>query len=577
MNGFVAFRRPQRAEPPAGFVGPDSLELLPRRIRSGSTWCETLAVTGFPREVRPGWLQPLLSYRGPVDVSLHVEPIPPEVAANRLRRQLARLESTRRLDQQKSKLPDPYIDAAADDATELAGRLARGEDRLFRAGLYVTVRAPSQEELDEEVPKVRSLLGSLLLDVRPVTFRALEGLVTTLPLGLDALKLRRTFDTRALATTFPFASTEIQSSGGILIGRNAETGSLVFADRFASKGGYSQVILARTGGGKSYLAKLMVLRSLYQGAEVFFIDPENEYERLGRAVGGAVIRLGPDGDRLNPLDLRKPGHIYAVTDQVAFCIDLVATLLGGITPEEKGELDPAVHAAYAGAGITADPNTHTRPAPLLADAVAALGENAVARSLAARLEPFVHGSFNGLFDRPTTVRPTGHVVVFALRDLPDELRAAGTLLACDAVWRTVRSGGDRARIVVVDEAWLLLQSERAADFLERFARSSRKYGFGLTTITQQVSDVVGSRFGRTIVDNAADTFLLRQSAEGAQELAEFFKLSQGECNFLANCRQGHGLYCSDSGRVALEVIASPEEHELVHSDPPQIVAREVAP
>lgn len=572
MRGWA--RRRHAEEPPPGFIGPESMEVLPRRVRSGSTWCETLAATRFPREVRPGWLQPLLSYRGPVDVSLHVEPLAPELAANQLRRQLARLESTRRLDQQKSKLPDPYLEAAIEDATELAGRLARGEDRLFRAGVYVTVRAGSQEELDEEVPKVRSLLGSLLLDVRPVTFRALEGLVTTLPLGLDALRLRRTFDTKALATTFPFASTEMQTSGGILVGRNAKSGSLVFCDRFDSDGGYSQVILARTGGGKSYLAKLTVLRSLYQGVEVFIIDPENEYERLGRAVGGTVIRLGREGERLNPLELWNPGSIEAIGEQARFCHTVVATLLGGLSSEDKTELERAIHAAYERAGIKEwDPLTHARPAPLLADVVSALGDSPTARSLADRLEPFVHGSFKGLLDRPTTVRPTGHLVVFGLRDLPEELRPAGTLLACDAVWRAVRSGGDRPRIVVVDEAWLLLQHERAASFLEFLARSARKYGCGVTTITQQVSDVVATKYGRTLLDNAATRILLRQSAESAQDLVDTLNLSQGECNYLARCETGHGLYCTDEGRVALEVIASPEEHELVHADPPQIAAR----
>src|SRR5919106_649344 len=302
MRSLLARTRSGRSIPPA-LIGPDSLDVRPRRLQVGDTWCETLAVTGYPREVSPGWLQPLLAYPGAVDVALHVEPIPAEIAAHHLRDQLARLESSRRLDEKHSKLPDPGLEVAVTDATDLATRLARGEDRLFRVGLYVTVRAGSEKALEEQVSKVRSLTASLLLDARSVTFRAFEGFVTTLPLGLDALKLRRSFDTRALATTFPFDSAEIENRGGTLVGRNVHSGSLVFHDRYGLEN-YNQVVLACSGAGKSYLAKLLVLRSLFEGTEVLVIDPESEYERLAQAVGGTVIRLGAKGQFVNPLDVR---------------------------------------------------------------------------------------------------------------------------------------------------------------------------------------------------------------------------------------------------------------------------------
>lgn len=557
--------------PPAGLIGPDAVEVSMRRVKVGETWCETSAMTRWPRAVRHGWLQPLLSYPGAVDVALCVEPYPSELAMNRLRRQLARLESTRRLDEKRSKLSDPELEAAAEDTADLQGRLARGEDRLFRVGLYITARADSEGDLDQEAGKIRSLARSLLLGPSPVTFRALEGWISTLPLGLDALGLKKTFDTSALATAFPFASAELDMSGGVLLGRNATSGGLIFCDRFAHEN-YNQVLLAESGTGKSYLAKLMVLRSLYQGTEVLVIDPENEYERLARAVDGTVIRLGPYGERLNPLDLWDTTESNPLTDQALFCHTLLSTLLGGTTSEERADLDRAILAAYERAGITSDRRTHSRPAPLLADVVAALSQDDSARSLAKRLERFVSGSHKNLFDAPTTVRPRGQLVVFSLRDLPDELKAPGILLALDTVWRTVRSNQRRRRVVVVDEAWMLLtdRDDSGARFLARLAKSARKYWCGLVTITQNVGDVVSSELGKTVLTNASSQVLLKQSSQAIDAVGDAFRLSEGERSYLRTCPVGHGIYIAGTSRAALEVLGSDEEHELATSDPREL-------
>jgi type IV secretory pathway VirB4 component len=562
----------------ASLVGPDSAEVFPRRVSYGDTWCETVVVTGYPRQVKPGWSQPLLSFPGAADVALHVEPFPSQLAAERLRRQLARLESSRRIDQQHSKLPDPGLEVAVEDTTDLAGRLARGEDRLFRVGLYVTVRAESEEALDREIARVRSLASSMLLDVRPVTFRALQGLVSTLPLGIDALKLRRIFDTTALATTFPFASTEIEMSGGILLGRNAASGSLVFSDRFALDN-HNQVILAQSGAGKSYLAKLMVLRSLFHGIDVMVVDPENEYERLARAVGGAFIKLGANQEAINPLDLPRTKTDDALTEAAHFCHTLCSTLLKGTTADERAALDRAILAAYEAQGITSDPRTHARPAPVLSDVVPQLGEQSVERSLSIRLRPFISGSYKGLFDRATTVKPEGHLVVFSLRDVPDdpkEIHAAAIMSALNAVWREVRAGERKPRVVVVDEAWLLLCEESAAHFLARLAKSARKYWCGLTTVTQDVGDVLSSELGQAVLTNSATQVLLRQSPQAIPALAQAFQLSEGERSYLQTCDQGRGLFCSGTERAALHVVASPQEHELVTSDPAELHALEAA-
>jgi type IV secretory pathway VirB4 component len=576
MRSFKPVRRAARDATPGALLGPDSVEVLPRRVRTGDTWCETFAVMGFPRQVSQGWLQPLMSYPGPLDVAVHVEAFPTELASDRLRRQLARLESSRRMDQQRGRLFDPGLETAVEDVTDLSGRLARGEDKLFRVGLYLTVRADSQEALEREARAVRAVAASLLLDVRPVTFRALEGFITTLPLGVDGLRLRRTFDTTALATTFPFSSSEIESGDGILLGKNASSGSLIFSDRFEHEN-HNEIILAKSGVGKSYLTKLTVLRSLYRGIEVWVIDPDNEYVRLAEAVGGTVVRLGEGADALNPLDLRDCGGGDALKQAALFCHTLCSTLLQGTNPEERAVLDRAILAAYEARGITADPLTHARPAPLLEDVLAHLGAGSTEKSLVTRLQTFVTGSHAGLFERETTVRPEGHLVVFSLRDLPDEpaeLRAAATLTALDATWRRVRSGPRRPRIVIIDEAWILLKEPSAARFVFRLAKSARKYWCGLTTVTQDLADVLSTDLGQAVITNSSSQVLLRQAPQTIKALAEAFQLSKGESSYLQNCDVGTGLYCAGSERAALEVIASDREHLLATSKPEELEALE---
>lgn len=559
---------------PAGVIpGPDAVEVGARSLRVGAGVCRTFAVTGYPREVGPGWLEPLLTQPGRAEVAVHVAPVAPALAADRLRRQLARLESSRRIDAAKGRLADPEVDVAASDARDLADRLARGEGRLFRVGLYVTVRASDDEAMEAECSRLRALLSSLLLDAHPATFRSLQGWVTTLPLGIDALGMTRTFDTAALAASFPFASSELSDPSGVLYGLNARSQGLVFWDRFAQPN-HNGVILARSGAGKSYLAKLEALRSLYAGVDVAVVDPEDEYRRLAEATGGAYLHLGAPGARLNPFDLG--GEPDALARRGMFVHTLVALLLGEAPdPAARAALDRGIVAAYAARGITADARTHARPAPVLADLAAALEADAdpAAIALAARLAPFTTGTHRGLFDGPTTTRPEGHLVVFSLRDLPEETKAVGTLVVLDALWRQVSDPARRRRrLVVVDEAWLLMRDPAGARFLFRLAKSARKHWCGLSVVTQDAADLLGSELGQAVVANAATQVLLRQAPQAIDALAEAFRLSEGECAFLLAAQRGEGILAAGGERVAFRAVASPAEHRLVTSDPAELKA-----
>ena len=556
---------------PATALGPEALEVHPRALRLGEEWCRTCTVTGYPREVGLGWLEPLSTHPGRLDVALHIEPVPAPVAAERLRRQLARLESGRRADAAKGRLVDPDVEVAAADARALAQGLARGEQKLFSVSLTLTVHAQSEQALEVECNRVRALCSSLLLDAQAATWRSLQGWVTTLPLGVDDLGVRRSFDTAALSAAYPFALSEFTTTTGVLYGTAAKGAGLVCWDRFACDN-YNSVILARSGAGKSYLAKLEALRSLYQGVEVAVVDPEDEYRRLAEAVGGAYVHLGAPGVRVNPFDL-GPGPEPLVR-QALFVHTLVAVLLGEpVGPDAKPALDRAILAAYASVGITSDPRTHARPAPVLADLAAALDADGdpAAQALAARLAPFTTGTHRGLFDGPTTVRPVGHLVVFSLRDLPDELRAAGTLLTLDAIWRRVADQAyRRRRLVIVDEAWLLMRDPEGAKFLYRAAKSARKHWCGLAVVTQDAADLLSSPLGMAVVANAATQILLRQAPQAIDVLAEAFGLSDGERAWLLGAAKGDGLLASGAERVAFHVLASPAEHRLVTSDPAEL-------
>jgi hypothetical protein len=565
-----------------GVVGPSAVQVGPGHVRVGGGYAATLVVTGYPGEVGAAWLDPLLAWPARLDVAVHIDPLAPPVAAARLRRQRARWESVRRADAEAGRVRDPDAQAAAQDAADLAERIARGEARLFRVGVYLTVHAQTAEELEAAVADVRAVAAGVLLDTHPATWRQLQGWTSTLPLGCDTVGMRRVMDTDALAAAFPLACPDLPAplpgepgaGGGMLYGVNPDSSGVVWWDRWAQDN-HNSVVLARSGAGKSYFVKLEVLRCLIDGVHVAVLDPEHEYLRLAEAVGGTTVALGGDGVRLNPLDI-PPGDTRpdALTRRALFLHTLVAVLLGEQPPPgERAALDAALIAAYDQAGIHTDPTTWARPAPLLRDlhqVLAAQGSDS-AQTLAARLAPWVTGSHRALFDGPTTTVPTGRLVVWSTRHLPDELRPAGMLLALDTIWRDVDTPAVRTphpprRLVVVDEAWTLLQTTHGAAFLYRLAKAARKRRAGLTVVTQDVTDLLGSDLGRAVLSNAATQILLRQAPQAADAVAEAYGLTTGETRLLLTAPRGQGLLLSGTHRVAFHALASPTEHHLCTDD-----------
>ncbi|WP_435831574.1 VirB4 family type IV secretion system protein [Catellatospora methionotrophica] len=566
----------------AAVVGPSAVEVTPNWLRVGDGYAATLVITGLPTLVGPAWLSPLTSWPGRIDITQHISPFTGPQSAQMLRRQRARLESSRRLDADHGRLTDPATEAAAEDAADLADRVARGQSKLHDVATYVTIHATDLDELAEAVAHVRASAASTMLDTQPVTFRQLQGWTSTLPLGVDSLRMRRVMDTEALAAAFPLASADLPAplpgepapAGGVLYGINPDSAGVVWWDRWAQHN-HNSVVVARSGAGKSYFVKLEVLRSLADGVHVAVVDPEDEYVRLACAVDGTVLQLGKPGVRVNPLDI-PPGdrRSDALVRRALFVHSLVAVLLAEQpSAAEQAALDTAIATAYAGAGISHDPVTWTLQAPLLRDVAAALAEQSddAAAGLAARLAPWTTGSFKELFDGPTTTVPAGQLVVWSTRQLADELRAPGMLLALDAIWQDVdaapaRAGAAPRRLVIVDEAWRLLHDGEGARFLFRLSKQARKRRAGVSVVTQDAADLLGSQLGQAVIANAATQVLMRQAPQAIDEITEAFGLTTGEARALLSARRGEGILLAGAHRVSFQALASPAEHRLCVGD-----------
>ena len=474
---------------------------------------------------------------------------------------------------------------AHEDVERLRDALERGDERVFSAALYVALRAQDAPALDRAQARVASLLGGVMAGARPALYEMLPGLLSCLPAGRDHLGRRRNLDTSSLATMLPLASSHLPAGPGILAGVNLHDGSLVVVDPFAAdQENANRVVFATSGAGKSYACKVEALRALLSGVEYYVVDPEGEYGRLCEAVGGQRVRLsGGSPHRLNPFELGPPapaGEAADSRDALAERVLALQGLLGlmlaspgeSLGPAERGALDGALYACYRARGITGDESTHARPAPVLAELVEVLRGLGDPHGLAAGLERYVSGSLGRIFSEGTTAELEGPFVVLDVEGLEEELRPLATYAVADHVWRAVRRE-PRPRVLLIDEAWSLMRRPEGAAFLGQMARRARKRWLGLTTVTQDVEDFLGSPDGHAVLANSSQQLLMRQDASAANLVSETFGLSPRERDFVRSCGRGEGLLLASGRRVALRVEASPYEHELATTDPAELSAR----
>lgn len=571
------------------FVAPSSIELSADHFRLGTRLARTYYVYGYPRQIYTGWLSPLVNLDEVIDISMFIYPVESQIVLDNLRKKVAQLEAGLQIDAEKGLVRDPAKQATIADAEAMRDKLQIGEERFFRYGLYFTVYAGSNDELEFVSHKVESMLGQQLIFSKPATSQQEQGLNSTVPQFEDQLQIRRNMSTGAISTSFPFTSADLTDDQGILYGINMHNSGLVIFDRFRLENG-NAVVFAKSGAGKSFTVKLEALRSLMLGTEIFIIDPENEYERMCDAVGGAYVRLSLNSTtRINPFDLPQvvdnEEADNALRSNLVTLHGLFRLMMGGaqaqmqanggtmmpaLSPSEEADLDAALIETYAKAGITNDPLTHTGVPPTIADLYDTLlhmGGNGP--QLAQRLRKYTSGTFAGIFSQQSNVDINNPMVVFNIRDLEDELRPVAMYIVLNYIWNKTKADQKR-RMLVVDEAWQLMKYEDSANFLFSLAKRARKYNLGITTITQDVEDFMGSRMGRAIVSNSSMQFLLKQSTSAVDVLADTFKLTSEEKKRLSQFPVGQGLFFAGQNHVHIQVIASPTETQLITTNPEQV-------
>ena len=524
-------------------IAPEAIEVDFNHLEIGGRFFRTLFVSGYPRFVSANWLSPIINFDHSLDISFFYYPVSAHGVLQDIRRKIAEMEATVKGDVERGRVVDPAVQAALEDAKALQEQLTKGIERFFRFSFYVTIPAGSLEELDQITSQVLGTLGSLMIVAKRATLQMEDAFKSTIPTCTDRLLVTRNMDTSSLATTFPFVSSELTTNEGILYGINEHNGTLIIFDRFTLEN-YNTVIFGKAGSGKSYLSKLEVLRSLMFGAEVLVIDPEEEYRPLCKALGGEYISFSMDSPaKINPFDLSQVAEEgeNQLAAKVLSLHRLLKIIFGEISSREEAILDKALMSAYKSRGITPDPKTQTREAPLMEDLYKILlgMEEKEAQSLAERLERYIKGSLAGIFDRRSTVDVKNRLTVFSTKSLEDKLRPVAMYIILDFIWNRIKRDLKK-RILVVDEAWYLMQYRDSAEFLYSIAKRARKYYLGLTTITQDVQDFLNSDFGKAIIDNSSISVLMKQHPAAVDQIGDTFYLSEGEkrrllirqaCNF----------------------------------------------
>lgn len=562
-------------------IAPSSLEIHSSHFRIGTKYGRTLYIYGYPRELYTGWLSGLINIDQVIDISMFVYPVETEVVLNNLRKKVTQLEADMAINAEKGKTRDPGKEAALADAEELRDQLQVGAERFFRYGLYVTIYADSLEELSFVQHSIETLFGQQLVYSKTASSQQEQGLNSTIPQMSDQLQIRRNMNTGAISTSFPFTSADLTQEKGVLYGINMHNNGLVIFDRFSLENA-NMVVFAKSGAGKSFTVKLEALRSMMTGSDILIIDPENEYQKLSDAVGGSYIRLSLSSDtRINPFDLPRVIDSDEADDALRANLvtlhGLLRLMLGGTTaggqlsvglsPAEEADLDQGLIDTYARAGITSDPLTHNSIPPTMSDLYdTLLHMGGTGPQLAQRLRKYTTGTFAGIFSQQSNIDIDNTMVVFNIRDLEDELRPVAMYIVLSHIWNITRTI-QKKRMLIVDEAWQLMKYDDSANFLFSLAKRARKYYLGLTTITQDVEDFMGSKMGRAIVANSSMQLLLKQSTSAVDVLADVFKLTEEERKRLSNFPVGQGLFFAGQNHVHIQIVASETEQGLITTNP----------
>ena len=556
-------------------IAPHALRINSRELDLGEKIARTFFVISYPRFLTTGWFAPIINMDKVIDISIFIHPMDTNEMLRKFQKKVAEVQSQISTREQKGMVRDPMLDTAYSDLEQLRDSLQQAQERIFEVGLYLTIYGNTREEIDKVETEVRSILESRLVYIRPALFQQEQGFRSVLPLATDEINVHTKLNSAPLSSIFPFISFDLTSDRGILYGINRHNSSLILFDRFSLEN-YNSVTFAKSGAGKSYTTKLEILRSLMFDTEVIVIDPEREYEYLAETVGGRYFNISLSSEHhINPFDLsipredENPGDV--LRNNIITLVGLFRIMLGGLTPEEDAVIDRAITETYALKDITADANFALVEPPLLSDFELVLSGMEGSESLVARLSKYTKGTWSGFMNRPTNVDMNKKLIVFSVRDMEDDLKPVAMYIITHHIWNAVRKEL-RKRLLIIDEAWWMMRSEDTASFLFSIAKRGRKYFLGISTITQDVSDFLNSPYGIPMITNSSIQMLLRQSPTSVDLVQQTFKLSDEEKYLLLESDVGEGIFFAGLKHVAIKVIASYTEDQIITSDPSQILA-----
>ncbi|QSH39186.1 DUF87 domain-containing protein [Candidatus Kaiserbacteria bacterium] len=556
-------------------IAPSALQITPRELNLGEKVARTFFVISYPRFLSTGWFSPIINLDKVFDVSIFVHPMETTAVLRKFQKKVAEVESQISIRQQKGLVRDPVLDTAYSDLEYLRDQLQQAQEKMFKIGLYITIYGDTRDEIDKTESEIRSILESRLVYLKPALFQQEPGFKSVLPIAEDALSVHSNLNSSPLSSIFPFVSFDLTSDRGILYGINRHNSSLVLFDRFSLEN-YNSVVFAKSGAGKSYMTKLEIVRSLMFDADVIVIDPEREYEYLAETTGGRHFNISLSSQHhINPFDLPTPREDESPADilrnNIITLVGLFRIMFGGLTPEEDAIIDRAITETYALKDITPNSDFANLEPPLLSDFELVLSGLEGSESLVQRLSKYTRGTWAGFINRPTNIDMNKRFVVFSVRDMEDELKPVAMYLVTHYIWNMVRKEL-RKRLLIIDEAWWMMKSEDTASFLFGIAKRGRKYYLGLATITQDVADFLSSTYGKAMITNSSIQILLRQSPTSIDLIQETFKLSDEEKYLLLESDVGEGIFFAGLKHVAIKVIASYTEDQIITSDPSQILA-----
>ena len=560
-------------------IAPAALKVSPKSLNVSGKLTRTFFVISYPRYLTEGWFAPIVNLDKVFDISIFIHPVDTAKVLRQFQKKVAEVQSQMADRDKKGLVRDPTLDTAYQDLEKLRDDLVQAQEKLFDVGIYLTIYASDEDELDKTESEIRSLLESKLVILKPALFQQEQGFRSTAPLGNDELMVHTKLNSSPLSSVFPFLSFDLTSNKGILYGVNRHNASLVLFYRFSLEN-YNSITLAKSGSGKSYMTKLEILRSLMFGTEVIVIDPEREYEYLAEATGGRYFNISLNSEHhINPFELAAPREDESASDvlrsNIINLVGLFRILLGGLSAEEDAMIDRAITETYALKDITPDSNFETLDPPLLSDFELVLAGMQGAESLVQRLSKYTRGTWAGFINQPSNVDINANFIVFSLRDMEDELKPAAMYIVMHFIWNSIRKELKK-RLMVIDEAWWMMKSDDTASFLLGLAKRGRKYYLGLSTITQDVDDFLKSPYGLPILTNSSMQMLLKQSPTVVDKLQTIFSLTDEEKYLLLESDVGEGLFFVGLKHVAIKVIASYTEDQIITSDPSQLLSIKAA-